>query len=112
MDKYLDELVFDYIESLDLAISVRLLTANKKPIFKPLFKSLKDQRQNLEAKTFLGCHDRFIVVDENQVWHLGASFNGFGKEAFMFNNVVDEVERSRFLADLTEWWKNGEDLYV
>jgi hypothetical protein len=112
VDPYLDDQVFDYIESLDPVLSMQLLTGKKKPIFQSLFKSLKAQRSNLEAKAFSGCHDRFIVIDGSEVWHLGASINGFGKAAFMVNKVVDDAERTRFLTDLSEWWRNGEDLSV
>lgn len=112
VDPYLDEQVFDYIESLDPALLIRLLTGTKKPMFRSLFKSLKAQGSNIEARVFSGCHDRFVVIDSTEVWHLGASINGFGKAAFMVNKVIDEAERTCFLADLGEWWREGEDISI
>jgi hypothetical protein len=112
VDGYLDEQVFDYIESLSPGLRVRLLTGRKKPVFQSFYKSLKAQRSTLSAKFFAGCHDRFLVIDDIEVWHLGASINGFGKDAFMFNKVIEDEERTRFLMDLRQWWQNGEDLSV
>jgi len=110
IDIYLDDQVFDYIDSLAESICVRLLTGGSKPIFRTLFASLKAQRANLEARIFNGYHDRFVVLDGAEVWHLGASINGFGKQAFMISKVIDEAEKTRFLSDLEEWWQRGEQV--
>ncbi len=109
VDQFLDAEVFNYIESLDPKLPIHLLTRARQKIFRSLFNALKAERPGLEARSFSGCHDRFIVIDQGEVWHLGASFNGFGQNAFMFNKVVDETERTRFLSDFSEWWENGED---
>lgn len=110
VDPYLDEEVFGYIESLSPTLPIKMLTGTKKPIFQKLFKALLPQRPSLEAKSFTGCHDRFIIVDDIEVWQIGASINGFGKAAFMFNRIHEQTERSRFLADLSDWWQKGDDL--
>ena len=30
----------------------------------------------------------------------------------MVNKVIDEAERTCFLADLGEWWREGEDISI
>ncbi len=112
VDLYLDEEIFGYIESLSPTLSIKMLTGTNKPIFKKLFKALLLQRPLLEAKSFTGCHDRFIVVDDVEVWQIGASINGFGKAAFMFNRIHEQTEQSRFLSDLSDWWQKGDDLSI
>jgi hypothetical protein len=109
IDGYLDDEVFDYIESLSVSISVRLLTSPRdtKPIFKRLYDALKQKRPNIEAKKNPDFHDRFLIIDASEVWHLGASINGAGKKAFMVNKVVDQDEVSRALSDYNKWWTNG-----
>ena len=110
IDGYLDDEVFDYIESLSDSISVRLLTSPRdtKPIFKRLYDALKQKRPNIEAKKNPDFHDRFLIIDGSEVWQLGASINGTGKKAFMVNKVVDQDEVSRVLSDYDKWWTNGE----
>jgi len=110
VDSYLDDQVFDYIDSLSDTINIRLLTGSSKPIFRTLYSSLKTKRVNIEARKCDDCHDRFIVLNGNEVWHLGASINGFGTQAFMINKVIDETEKMQFLSDLENWWKKGEQI--
>ena len=104
VDDYLDEEIFDYIESLDKSVDIQLITANRKSMFRQLYNALKTTRLNTEAKECHDCHDRFLIVDGSEVWHLGASINGVGKKAFMVNKVIDSDERNRFLSDFNTWW--------
>ncbi len=107
VDEYLDDKIFDYIESLDAHIMIQLLTGRKKPIFKTLYDALKVQRGNLEARENQACHDRYLIIDDSEVWHSGNSFNGIGKKAFQVNKLNDESERQKYLAYFQDWWKNS-----
>ena len=49
VDPYLDDTIFDFIESVDPSINVQMLTRNRKPIFNQLFRSYATTRSNLEA---------------------------------------------------------------
>ena len=83
------------------------LTANQKSIFKKLYYALKTTRTNIEAKVCQECHDRFLILDASEVWHLGASINSIGKKASMVNKVSDTNEFERFLTDFRTWWSTG-----
>jgi hypothetical protein len=107
IDLYLDEEIFDYIESLNETINIRLITAKQKPMFPQIYNALKTTRPNIEAKIYDHCHDRFLVIDGAEVWHLGTSINGVGKKASMVNKIVDLGERKRFLSHFNAWWSNG-----
>jgi len=107
VDEYLDDEIFDYIESLDANILIQLLTGRKKPIFKTLYGALKSQRGNLEARENQACHDRYLIIDDNEVWHSGNSFNGIGRKAFQVNKLSDENERQKYLSYFQDWWTNS-----
>ena len=107
IDQYLDADVFDYVGSLDSNISVQLITGSQKPIFPKLLHALQNKFPKLEARECSHCHDRFLIIDSNEVWHMGASLNGIGKKAFMINKVTDASEIKRFLDDFNNWWLNG-----
>jgi hypothetical protein len=107
VDLYLDDNIFDYIESIDPAIKVQLLTGSKMPIFTQLYKTFSASHANVEAKEFSGCHDRFLILDGTEVWHLGASINHAGKKAFMINKVTDQEQKNAILSDYKTWWANG-----
>lgn len=108
VDTYLDDTIFDYIESLNPEVAVQLLTGSKKPIFAPLYTSLKIRRPHIEAKVWADCHNRFLVIDgEQEIWDLGTSINHAGDKAFMIHKVVDPAEQTKMLSDLDDWWKKG-----
>jgi hypothetical protein len=44
----------------------------------------------LEAKTFSLSHDRFLIIDEKDVYHLGASLKDLGKKWFAFSKIEME----------------------
>lgn len=50
IDQFLDETIFDYIESLDTSVTVQLLTGNRIVIFKKLFKKYVINHPNTQAK--------------------------------------------------------------
>lgn len=107
IDEYLDDTIFDYIESIDDSVNIKLLTGKQKKIFTTLYNALKTNCTNIEARENHDCHDRFIIIDNAEVWQLGHSFNGIGDKAFMVNKVKDVQEKARFLSDLSIWWTNG-----
>lgn len=78
IDEWLDDSIFSYLESLDPSIKVKLLTLNRKPIFKTLYLPFAKKRGNIETRESKNCHDRFIIIDESVIYHLGASINYAG----------------------------------
>lgn len=107
VDQYLDEDIFDYLESLNHSIYIKLLTGDTKPIFKKLYLSFAMERGNIEARVTKECHDRFIIVDEVKVFHLGASINYAGNKAFMIQAINDCDELKKFIAEFSSWWLKG-----
>ncbi len=41
----------------------------------------------IEAKVFTLAHDRFIIIDEKDVFHFGASLKDLGKKWFAFSKI-------------------------
>ena len=33
------------------------------------------------------CHDRFMIIDSEEVWHIGASLKDLGKKMFAFSRL-------------------------
>lgn len=64
-------------------------------------KSDKSNIQNLDIKKFnkeypilkvkktSKFHDRFIVIDDKEIYHLGASIKDLGKKCFAINKIED-----------------------
>jgi hypothetical protein len=69
------------------AISLLLLT---KTISKQLIldvQKVNEQYGNFELKAFSKSHDRFLIIDNNEIYHLGASLKDLGKRWFAFSKL-------------------------
>ena len=110
IDSYLDDEVFDYIESIEELIEIKLITANKKPLFKKLYQSFKEKRGNVEAREYKDCHDRFVIIDNKEAWQLGTSINGFGKKAFRISKIGSNVQLEQIMEEFEHFWKSGKIL--
>lgn len=46
-----------------------------------------EQYGNFAVKTFAQSHDRFLIIDGKEVYHLGASLKDLGKKWFAFSKI-------------------------
>lgn len=46
-----------------------------------------EQYPPIELKKFSLAHDRFIIIDETELYHLGASLKDLGKKWFAFSKM-------------------------
>ncbi|MDY0315898.1 MAG: hypothetical protein RBR32_12555, partial [Bacteroidales bacterium] len=46
-----------------------------------------EQYGDFEQKTFSKSHDRFLIIDNSEVFHLGASLKDLGKKWFAFSKM-------------------------
>ncbi|MCD4758514.1 MAG: virulence RhuM family protein [Arcobacteraceae bacterium] len=84
IDNYIDETVFTLFSKYpNLKIKIYTQTINKQ--LKLDYKKYNLQYQNIELKEFKNTHDRFIIVDNTQMYHLGASLKDLGKKWFAFS---------------------------
>ena len=54
-------------------------------------KKYNAQYQTIEIKKFDLSHDRFLIVDEKEVYHFGASLKDLGKKWFAVSKMDIEV---------------------
>ena len=54
---------------------------------------LNAQFENIEIKKLKNNHDRFLIIDEKEMYHFGASFKDLGKKIFAFSKMDAEVKR-------------------
>jgi len=83
IDNYIDETVlvlFSKIPDIKVTIYTKL---NKQLNLD--FKKYKEQYNNIELKEFKNSHDRFLIIDDNEIYHIGASLKDLGKKWFAFS---------------------------
>jgi hypothetical protein len=87
IDNYIDESTITHLSKKTKAVKALLLT---KTISKQLaldVKKANEQYGNFELKTFTKSHDRFLIIDHTEVYHLGASLKDLGKKWFAFSKM-------------------------
>jgi hypothetical protein len=57
-------------------------------------------------------HDRFILVDQVDVWHLGASIKDAGKKAFALTKFERSSIRNSVIADVEATWNASTSLSI
>lgn len=87
IDNYIDESTLTHLSKKTKTVKVLILT---KTITKQLtldVKKANEQYSNFELKTFTKSHDRFLIIDHTEVYHLGASLKDLGKKWFAFSKL-------------------------
>ncbi|MCX6308150.1 MAG: ORF6N domain-containing protein [Bacteroidia bacterium] len=87
IDNYIDESTLTHLAKKNKLVKVLLLT---KTINKQLaldVKKANEQYGNFEIQEFNKSHDRFIIIDDSEVFHLGASLKDLGKKWFAFSQL-------------------------
>ena len=85
IDNYVDESVLTLLSKRGSNVSATIYTNN---ISKQLSLDLKKhnrQYRPIAAQTFDKAHDRFLIIDEIHMYHIGASLKDLGKKWFAFS---------------------------
>lgn len=64
-------------------------------------KKANEQYGGFKLKTFIKSHDRFLIIDRNTVYHIGASLKDLGKKWFAFTKLEKDSIKS-LLSQLTK----------
>jgi hypothetical protein len=59
---------------------------------------------NVEKHATEDFHDRFIIVDNIRVYHIGASIKDAGKKVFMINEIEDTKNKDSILKSFNDAW--------
>jgi len=87
IDNYVDDTTLTHLSKKQKEVNVWLLTKNiSKQLTLDIHKA-NQQYGNFELKTFTQSHDRFLIIDQTEVYHLGASLKDLGKKWFAFSKL-------------------------
>ena len=84
IDNYIDETVFTIFSKYP-NIKIKIYTANISKQLKLDFQKYQTQHNNIEIIEFKNSHDRFLILDKKEIYHLGASLKDLGKKWFAFS---------------------------
>lgn len=100
IDNYLDESALTLLTKRKKDVKVILYTQNPSRTLIQDVRKCNEQYPPIELKDFRVAHDRFIIIDESDLYHLGASLKDLGKKWFAFSKM--DIKAAEMLAKLKE----------
>jgi hypothetical protein len=87
IDNYIDENTLTHLAKKKKGVQVWLLTKNNSKQLSLDVKKVNEQYDDFQLKPFAKSHDRFLIIDQTEVYHLGASLKDLGKKWFAFSKM-------------------------
>ena len=90
IDNYIDDSVLKMLTKKKNNVEVVILTSNKSNIQNIDIQKFNKEYPILKVAKTNKFHDRFIVIDSKEMYHLGASIKDLGKKCFGINKIEDK----------------------
>jgi hypothetical protein len=98
VDNYLDESVLTMLSKREPDVTATLYTKNITPQLELDLKKHNAQYPEIILKKFDASHDRFLILDGKELYHIGASLKDLGKKWFAFSKF--DIESFTILSRL------------
>jgi hypothetical protein len=93
IDNYIDESVLLLLSKREPVVEATIYTATIDQRLRNDLKRYNAQYPVIKLKTFNKSHDRFLIIDNGTVYHIGASLKDLGKKWFAFSRMsMDATE--------------------
>ena len=97
IDNYIDESVLKMLTKKNKMVEVIIITSNKSTIENIDIQKFNKEYPILKMAKTNKFHDRFIIIDNKEMYHLGASIKDLGKKCFGINKIEDMKIIEKFL---------------
>ncbi|CAK7054937.1 hypothetical protein SDC9_59012 [bioreactor metagenome] len=87
IDNYIDESVLTLLSKRNIGVSASIYTKEINKALQLDVKKHNAQYPSIEIKTFANSHDRFLIIDHKELYHIGASLKDLGKKWFAFSRM-------------------------
>jgi hypothetical protein len=97
VDNYANDSVLKMLKEKSNGVCVSLITSRPDAIAQQSIDKFNQQYSTIEVIKHKGFHDRFIIIDDSTVYHVGASLKDLGKKCFAMTVLGDA---SRFTQEI------------
>ena len=87
IDNYVDESVLLMLSKRNPGVSATIYTQKITPQLQLDLDKHNDQYPPINIRTYRNSHDRSLIVDDKEVYHIGASLKDLGKKMFAFSKL-------------------------
>ena len=89
IDNYIDDSILKMLQKKNKDVEVVILTSNNCNLSKLDIQKFNKQYPILKVAYTNKFHDRFIVIDNKELYHCGASLKDLGKKCFAISKIED-----------------------
>ena len=87
IDNYVDESVLTLLTKRKKNVKACILTRKISKQFRLDIDKQNAQYSRIEIKIFSKSHDRFLIIDKKEIYHIGASLKDLGNKWFAFSKL-------------------------
>ena len=87
IDNYLDDTVLQLFLKRKQDVAVTLYTRQVTPPLTLEVEKFNRQYGGITIQQLSHCHDRFMIIDKQVLYHIGASLKDLGKKWFAFSKI-------------------------
>lgn len=102
IDNYIDESVLLMLSKRNTGVTAEVFTRNINRQLQLDLERHNSQYPPIDIRTYRQCHDRFLIIDNTEVYHIGASLKDLGRKMFAFckmnipaEEILNKVNDSR-----------------
>lgn len=100
IDNYVDDSILTILSKREENITATIYTNDINKQLQLDIKKHNIQYPKIEIKKFALSHDRFLIIDEKEIYHIGASLKDLGKKWFAFSKL--DINSFELLSKLKE----------
>lgn len=89
IDNYIDENTLLHLSS-NKDLNINIITKSLTKELKVIIEKFNKQYKNLKVFEYSKSHDRFLIIDEKIIYHIGASLKDLGNKWFAFSKLEDD----------------------
>ncbi len=93
LDNYVDDTVLTLLGKRNDGVIAMIYTKNISNQLRLDLQRYNSQYATIEVELFSDAHDRFLIIDDTELYHIGASLKDLGKKWFAFSRMDIEVGR-------------------
>ena len=86
-DNYIDQTVLIQLANKNKGVTVKIYTKSISKQLQLDVEKFNKQYDSLQVFEFNKAHDRFLIIDQTAIYHLGASLKDLGKKWFAFSKL-------------------------
>jgi hypothetical protein len=87
IDNYIDHVTLSLLSKRRDKVKISIFTEKLNTAVETDLKKYREQYGEIEIQVFKKSHDRFVIIDDKEIYHIGASLKDLGKRWFAFSKM-------------------------